>query len=368
MLWHRRARRARTRHGRRGVTLVLTTSQSRFPDPVLLVGDIGGTRTRLALYDESPGALRRMASTGYESKSASTLEEIIVRFLGESGNPDTTAACFGVAGAVVGGKVRTTNLPWQISEAGLAEHLNIPRVRLINDLEAAAHGVVAITDPTSLVTLQKGSPPSERGALALVSAGTGLGVALMWWDGHAYQVAPSEGGHCDFAPQDELEDALGTWLREQFGHVSYERILSGPGLVNLYQFLRAYRKIPEPGWLTTRIGFGDPAPVIADAALDHADPVCDETLTRFVRIYGAAAGNYALTSLAVGGVFLGGGIAPKILSRLKDGPFLDAFAAKGRFSEAMRKMPIHVVMAPDVALLGAAFCVSGNQKREASSA
>lgn len=329
---------------------------------MLLAGDIGGTRTRLALYDESTGALRRAASTQYESRSASTLEEIVVRFLEESGNPETTAACFGVAGAVVGGKVRTTNLPWQVSETGLAERLKIPRVRLLNDLEAAAHGVVAITDPASLVSLQAGSLPEERRALALVSAGTGLGVALMWWNGHEYQVAPSEGGHCDFAPQDDVEDALVVWLRAHFGHVSYERIVSGPGLVNLYRFLREYRKTPEPAWLTTRIGFGDPAPVIAEAALDHADAVCDETLTRFVRIYGAAAGNYALTSLAVGGVFLGGGIAPKILSRLTDGPFLEGFAAKGRFAEAMRKMPIHVVMAPDVALLGAAFCVRASPK------
>jgi len=307
-----------------------------------------------------------MASTLYESKSASTLEEIVVRFLDETGNPATTAACFGVAGAVVDGTVRTTNLPWQVSEEGLADHLNIPRVRLLNDLEAAAHGVVAITDPAAMVTLQEGDPPSERRALALVSAGTGLGVALMWWNGRAYQVAPSEGGHCDFAPQDEVEDALLAWLRDQFGHVSYERIVSGPGIVNLYRFLRAYRKTPEPEWLTTRIELGDPAPVITGAALDHADPVCDETLTRFVRIYGAAAGNHALTSLAVDGVFLGGGIAPKIISRLRDGPFLEAFAAKGRFAGQLRKMPVRVVMALDVALLGAAFCVSGNQKPHAT--
>jgi len=307
-----------------------------------------------------------MASTLYQSKSASTLEEIVIRFLGETGNPATTAACFGVAGAVVGGKVRTTNLPWEVSEPGLAEHLNIPRVRLLNDLEAAAHGVVAMTDPASVLTLQEGDPPSERRALTLVSAGTGLGVALMWWNGQSYQVSPSEGGHCDFAPQDDVEVALLEWLRDRFGHVSYERIVSGPGLVNLYRFLRDYRTTPEPGWLTTRIGFGDPAPVIAEAALGHADPVCDETLTRFVQIYGAAAGNYALTSLAVGGVFLGGGIAPKILSRLKDGPFLEAFAAKGRFSAQLQKIPVRVVMAPDVALLGAAFCVSGDRKPEPS--
>ena len=325
---------------------------------MLLAGDVGGTKTRLALYDEANGALTLAQSTLYDSKSASTLEELVLRFLKANGNPDPRAACFGVAGAVVGGQVRTTNLPWRVSETGLAAELRIPRVRLLNDLEAAAHGVIAMSDPASLLTLQRGNPPAEPHALVLVSAGTGLGVAVMWWNGSAYQVAPSEGGHCDFAPQDEVEDALLTWLRPQFGHVSYERIVSGPGLVNLYRFLRAYRKVPEPAWLTERIGSGDPAPVIATAALADEDDVCDETLTRFVRIYGAAAGNYALTALAVGGVFLGGGIAPKILPRLKTGPFLDAFVAKGRFAEALRKIPVHVVLAPDVALLGAASCVA----------
>jgi glucokinase len=326
---------------------------------LLLAGDVGGTKTRLALYDEANGFLSLAQSTLYDSKSASTLEELIVRFLKANGNPDPRAACFGVAGAVVGGQVRTTNLPWRVSETGLAAELRIPRVRLLNDLEAAAHGVIAISDPASLLTLQRGNPPAEPHALVLVSAGTGLGVAVMWWSGSAYQVAPSEGGHCDFAPQDDVEDALLTWLRPQFGHVSYERIVSGPGLVNLYRFLRAYRRVPEPAWLTERIGSGDPAPAIAAAALAGEDDVCDETLTRFVRIYGAAAGNYALTALAVGGVFLGGGIAPKILPRLKAGPFLDAFVAKGRFAEALRKIPVHVVLAPDVALLGAASCVAG---------
>lgn len=326
---------------------------------MLLAGDIGGTKTRLALYDETNGALRLATSSSYESRSAPTLEEIVVRFLKESNNAAPRAACFGVAGAVVGGQVQATNLPWRVTETGLAAQLSIPRVRLLNDLEAAAHGVMAISDPGSLVTLQTGKSPAEHRALALVSAGTGLGVAFMLWNGTGYEVAPSEGGHCDFAPQDEVEDALVAWLRRQFGHVSYERIVSGPGLVNLYRFLRAFRKTPEPPWLTERIGLGDPAPVIAAAGLSGEDDVCDETLTRFVRIYGAAAGNYALTALAVGGVFLGGGIAPKLLARIKEGPFLHAFAAKGRFAEAMRRIPVHVVTAPDVALLGAASCVSG---------
>jgi glucokinase len=257
----------------------------------------------------------------------------------------------------VSGQVRTTNLPWHLSELGLARELQIPRVRLLNDLEAAAYGVIAIDDSASLLTLQTGNPPAEHRARVLVAAGTGLGVALITWDGERYQVTPSEGGHCDFAPQDPVEDALLVWLRARLGHVSYERILSGPGLVSLYRFLREYRNDPEPAWLTDRIAGGDPAPVVSLAALNREDPICDETLTRFVSIYGAAAGNYALTALAVGGVFIGGGIAPKILPRIVEGPFLASFAAKGRFADALRQIPINVVLAPDVALLGAASCV-----------
>jgi glucokinase len=325
---------------------------------VLLAGDIGGTKTRLALYAMVGGSLGLIESSLYSSQSAASLEELVVQFLRANGNPHVSAACFGVAGAVVGGQVRTTNLPWRVSESGLARELGIPRVRLLNDLEAAAHGVIAIADRTTLLTLQSGDPPDGHRTFTLVAAGTGLGVAVMSWVGHRYQVSPSEGGHADFASQDAVEDELLLWLRAKFGHVSYERIVSGPGLVNLYRFLREYRGVPEPAWLTDRIGDGDPAPVISDAALAGVDAVCDETLTRFVSIYGAAAGNYALTALAVGGVFIGGGIAPKILPRLESGPFLESFAAKGRFRDAMRKMPVHVVLAPDVALLGAATCVA----------
>jgi len=325
---------------------------------VLLAGDVGGTKTRLALYEETSNGPRLAQSARYESKSAATLEEIVVRFLDANGNPATSAACFGIAGAVGGGEVRATNLPWRVSESGLSTHLAIPRVRLINDLEAAAHGVIAITDPAALHTLQAGHPPVERRALALVSAGTGLGVALMSWVGYRYQISPSEGGHGDFAPQSEIEDALLRWLRAKLGHVSYERVLSGPGLVNVYRFLREYRGVPEPAWLTTRIGGGDPAPAVSEAALAGTDAVCDETLTLFASLYGAAAGNFALTGLALSGVFLGGGIAPKILPRLTNGAFVDRFVDKGRFEATMRTIPVHVVLAPDVALLGAAACVA----------
>ena len=334
---------------------------------MLLAGDIGGTKTRLALYEETSATLRLVRSTTYDSRSAAALEQLVVHFLHASGDPETVAASFGVAGAVVGGHVRATNLPWQVSEAGLARALAIPHVRLLNDLEAAAYGVIAIDNPASLLALQMGDPPPEHRALTLVAAGTGLGVALMSWDGERYQVSPSEGGHSDFAPQDDVEDALLLWLRAQLGHVSYERVLSGPGLVNVYRFLRTYRDVSEPAWLTDRIAGGDPAPVIASAALGHEDAICDEALTRFVSIYGAAAGNFALTALAVGGVYVGGGIAPKILPRLVDGPFLKSFAAKGRFGPAMAKIPVRVVLAQDVALLGAAACIQGSRVKKSES-
>ena len=321
---------------------------------MLLAGDIGGTNTRLALYRGDGTALALVHSASYASRAFSTLEEIVLRYLTAQKFERPTAACFAVAGAVVGGTVRTTNLPWVVSEADLQQRLSIRHVVLMNDLEAAAHGVIAISDASTLLPLQEGHVAEEHGPLALVAAGTGLGVALMSWDGSRYQVAASEGGHMSFAPQNEVEDALLVFLRAELGHVSYERVISGPGLGNIYRFLRQHRGLPEPQWLTDRIAGRDPAPAIATTALAHEDPVCDEALTMFASIYGAAAGSVALTALAVGGVFIGGGIAPKILPRLRDGTFLDAFAHKGRFSAAMRRIPVQIVLAPNVALIGAA--------------
>ncbi|HEX6049378.1 MAG TPA: glucokinase [Gemmatimonadaceae bacterium] len=321
---------------------------------MLLAGDIGGTNTRLALFRDDGATLALAHSASYESRSFSTLEEIVLRFLRTSKHEPVRAACFAVAGAVVGGQVRATNLPWVVRDDELERRLMVPRVTLMNDLEAAAHGVLAISDESDLLPLQWGEVAEEHGALALVAAGTGLGVALMQWDGTRYQVSPSEGGHASFAPQDEVQDALLVFLRAEFGHVSFERVVSGPGLANVYRFLREYRGVPEPRWLTERIGGGDPSPVISAAALAHEDDVCDEALSIFASVYGAAAGSVALTALAMGGVLIGGGIAPKILPRLRDGLFLDAFAHKGRFSDAMRRIPVQVVLAPNVALLGAA--------------
>ena len=322
---------------------------------MILAGDIGGTKTVLALFDEAAEGLRALREEIYPSRSGRSLEDLAHRFLDAAGRPTVRAACFGVAGAVVDGRVKTTNLPWEFDEPGLGAALSVARVCLLNDLEAAAHGVLVL-DAGQLHTLQPGQRRPGRATMALIAAGTGLGEAIMAWDGARYQVLPSEGGHVNFGPRNEVEAALWATLHGDFGHVSYERVLSGPGLVNVYRFLRGYRKLPEPAWLTERLVKGDPGAVVSQAALAGEDPVCAEALTLVISIYGAEAGNLALKTLAVGGIFVGGGIAPKILPNLIDGPFLGAFLDKGPLSALMQTIPVHIVLEPRAPLLGAAAC------------
>jgi glucokinase len=320
---------------------------------VILAGDVGGTKTVLALFKPGARGLTPRGEATFPSKSAGSLEELALRFLEASGRPALRAACFGVAGAVVEGRVKTTNLPWELSEASLADALHVPRVRLLNDLEAAAYGVLNAT-PEALEPIQPGAARTHPATMALIAAGTGLGEAIMPWDGARHLVLASEGGHADFAPRTELEGALWEFLRREFGHVSCERVLSGPGLQNVYRFLRQHRCEPEPAWLTERLAAGDPSAAVAEAGLAGRDPVCAEALTLFVSMYGAEAGNLALKALAVGGVFVGGGIAPKILPKLKEPHFTEAFVAKGRFGELMRSIPVYVVTEPRIPLFGAA--------------
>jgi glucokinase len=322
---------------------------------VILAGDIGGTKTVLALFDEGEGPLNAVREETYPSKSAASLEELGEKFLGAAGQPSLRAACFGVAGAVVAGRAKATNLPWVIDEATLSSALRVPRVRLLNDLEAAGYGVLAVP-PQSIETLQAGSPPAGGATMALIAAGTGLGEAILPWDGHAHRVMASEGGHSSFAPQNEVEAALWEFLWSEVGHVSYERVLSGPGFMNVYRFLRRYRKHVEPDWLSAEMKAGDPSAAVSRAALAGTDPVCVETMSMFVSMYGAEAGNLALKALAVGGVYVGGGIAPKILTGIKSGGFLAAFADKGRMAPLLRSIPVHVVLDPRAPLLGAAAC------------
>jgi glucokinase len=318
---------------------------------VILAGDVGGTKTALALFDVRRRALAVVREGVLPSQGFAGLGEAIRQFLLEGAPASVDAACVGVAGPVIDGRCTATNLPWVIDEASLAACVSTTRVKLVNDLEATAHGVLGLK-PSSFATLQAGEP--RRATMALIAAGTGLGEVLLPWDGRRHRVAGSEGGHTDFAPRTELETELLRFLRKELGRVSYERVVSGPGLYNIYRFLLASDGTPESEWLRSRLESGDPSAVIAEAALDHRDARAVQALDMFVSIYGAEAGNLALKALAVGGVLVGGGIGPKIRAKLEDGTFMKAFRDKGRLSGMMASIPVHLVLEPRAGLLGAA--------------
>ena len=323
---------------------------------MILAGDIGGTKTVLALFEPERGGLRLVRDVTQPSRNFASLEAIIRRFLDSGPTPPIESACFGVAGAVVDGRCTTTNLPWVLDEKTLAQAIPTPRAKLLNDLEAAAWGVMHLP-ADELAPLQAGT--THTGNMVLIAAGTGLGEAMMIWDGTRHQVVASEGGHADFAPRTDREIQLLTYLRREFGHVSYERILSGPGLFNVYRFARDASGIPEPQWLRDRIESGDRSATVSEVALANEDPVCVEALDLFASIYGAEAGNLALKALAVAGVFIGGGIAPKIRAKLTDGAFIKAFRDKGRFAPLMEGIPVKLALNPRAPLLGAARIAAG---------
>jgi glucokinase len=320
---------------------------------VILAGDVGGTKTALALFEETspPGSSAPVREMTLPSQKFAGLEAAVGRLMDSGPAVSVAAACFGVAGPVVDGRCSTTNLPWELDERELARAIPSPRVKLLNDLEAAGHGILGLP-PDQLVTLQAGR--QRQGNLALIAAGTGLGEALLPWDGARHLVIASEGGHADFAPRTELEvELLGVLMRE-LGHVSYERVVSGPGLLKIYRFLRERGGEPEPAWLKERLEGEDPGAVISQLGLDRSEPVCAAALEVFASVYGAEAGNLALKGLTVGGVFVAGGIAPRIRSKLAEGGFVSAFRDKGRFSELMASIPVRLVLDPRVPLLGAA--------------
>ncbi len=317
---------------------------------MILAGDIGGTKTLLALYEEASGTLSPDREETYPSRDFPSLEDLLNKFLARTPRLALRAACFGVAGPVINGRSRTTNLPWDLDETRLAGALDT-RVKLLNDMEGAAHGLLSI-GPGELEILQPGV--RRQGNMALIAAGTGLGEAMLVRAGDRHHAVASEGGHVNFAPRTEPEVALLAYLRSEYGHVSYERVLSGPGLHNIYRFLRDSGFATEPGWLRERLATGDASAVISEVALSAGHPLCTEALEMFVAIYGAEAGNLALKSLALGGVFVGGGIAPKILPKLRDGSFVNAFTDKGRMADLMRSLEVSVVLNPRLTLVGAA--------------
>ena len=322
---------------------------------MILAGDVGGTHARLAFFDVGGGAFRMVSSSVFPSREYSGLDEIVVKFVeSEAVLPDT--ACFGVAGPVRNGRVEASNLPWIIDSKRLATELKLPSAILINDLEANAWGISELQEKDVVALNQvKGNPVGNQ---AVISAGTGLGEAGMYWDGVKHHVFASEGGHTDFAPRNELEMDLLRYLRGKFGHVSYERIVSGPGLVNVFQFLRDTGRGTEPKWLTEEMAHSDPAPAISQAALEGKCPLCEQAVDLFVSIYAAEAGNLALKIMCTGGVYLGGGIAPKMLPKLAGPLFMQSFLGKGRMQPLLESIPVKVIVNDKAALLGAARCAA----------
>jgi glucokinase len=323
---------------------------------MLLAGDVGGTKTQLVVFSPQDGPRMGVASEVLPSGDYGSLEALVSRFLARH-DLEIEEAVFGVAGPVVGGRAEITNLPWVMEEEGLRRALAVRTVRLLNDVEAIAHAVPHL-QPGDVHTLNEGEP-APGGAIAVVAPGTGLGEAYLAWDGARYRANATEGGHAGFAPESPLETDLLRHLQDRFGHVSCERVCSGLGIPNIYGFLKASGVVgEEPGWLREQLAeAGDPTPVIVGAALDanRSCDLCVATLDTFVSILGAEAGNVALRVLATGGVYLAGGIPPRILSALEKGLFLEAFRRKGRMRDLMARMPVHVIVGSGVALLGAAY-------------
>ena len=364
---------------------------------MILAGDIGGTKTYLALFDWHETRVEPIREEKFLNADFDSFEEILEEFLqartakdaGEESDetvaetdaaPSTEteatpgtetdatpnaaeadhvdispsmplrAVCFGVAGPVVDNRCRATNLPWIIDGHALTETLNTSCVHLINDVEAAAHGVL-ILEPEEIEMIQ--GEPQETGTKVLVAPGTGLGEAMLYWDGERYRAVPSEGGHASFAPTSDLAIELLRYLRTSFLHVSFDRVLSGNGLHAIYEFLRDTKK-NEPTWFAERLPTGDPPALIAEAGLAGKPDICAQALDLFVSILAAEAGNCALKMLARGGVYLGGGIAPKIIAKIREPNFTQMFIAKGRYKRLLASIPVAVILNDKAALLGAA--------------
>jgi len=320
---------------------------------LVLAGDIGGTKTNLALFSVQGERLHSETFRSFPSKRYSGLEPVLQEFLsGDKHNIE--AACFGIAGPVVDGKVRTPNLPWMIDGNGLSRALKLDSVGLLNDLEATAYGIFTL-DNEEFHVLNEGTM-RHSGNKALIAAGTGIGQSILYDDGRHFRPLASEGGHGDFAPRNDLEIELLRYLIGRFRHVSYERVLSGPGLFNIYRFFKENRGLEEPKWLAERLSAeDDPSAVVTKAALANEAEICVKTLDLFVSVYGAEAGNLALRAKSVRGLYVGGGIAPKILDKLKDGTFMRIFVDKGRYTDLLAAIPVQVVLNDHAALRGAAY-------------
>ncbi len=319
----------------------------------ILAGDIGGTNTRLTLYHAlARDQLHPVREANYACADYPGLEAILSQFLVGLDQPRIERASFGIAGPIIEQTCDATNLPWRVSAQQIRETFGFDAAWLLNDLEANAWGIEALPE-SDLFPLNPGRG-EVHGNRSIVSAGTGLGEAGIYWDGANYRPFSSEGGHTDFSPSNLLEYELFEWLSERHGHVSWERLVSGPGLESIYRFLCSYRQQAAPSWLQSDMQSKGIAPAVSAAALGGRDPLCAESLDLFIELYGREAGNHALKLMAKGGVYLGGGIAPRILPRIKEGGFMRAFLDKGRMRPLMESMPVRVILNDKAALLGAA--------------
>jgi glucokinase len=326
---------------------------------MILAGDIGGTNARLAYFQPENGHLQLISERVFPSREYHELGEIVSKFLEDSATRPEVA-CFGIAGPVHNGRVETSNLPWIIEQSRLAKQIQLPATLLINDLEANAWGIGAL-GPDDLVPLNRVAP--SVGNQAVIAPGTGLGEAGLFWNGSKHEVFACEGGHADFAPQGDVQIELLRFLESRYGHVSYERILSGPGLVNVYEFLREKGSGDEPAGFHGQLTQEDPAAAISRAALDGTNRLAEQALNLWISVYGAEAGNLALKAMATGGIFLGGGISPKILPKLTGPLFMSAFLEKGRLRPLLQSIVVQVITNDKAGLLGAARCAaekSGN--------
>jgi len=321
---------------------------------MILAGDIGGTNARLAYFQPQNGHLQLISERIFPSREYSELGEIVSKFLqGAETRPEV--ACFGIAGPVHNGRVETSNLPWVIEQSRLSKQIQLPATLLINDLEANAWGIEAL-DPGDLVALNRVVP--SNGNQAVIAPGTGLGEAGLFWNGSQHEVFACEGGHTDFAPQGDLQIELLRFLAKRYGHVSYERILSGPGLVNVYEFLREKGCAAEPAGFSEQLAHKDAAAEISRTALSGTNQLATQALDLWITVYGAEAGNLALKTMATGGIFLSGGISPKILPKLMGPLFMEAFLEKGRLRPLLEGIPVQVVTNDKAGLLGAARCAA----------
>lgn len=318
---------------------------------MILAGDIGGTKVNLASFNVEDLRLAPENLSTYSSHDYASLQEMALRFVADH-RVRLEYACFGLAGPVKKGRAQVTNLPWVVDAQELTRALNLKQVWLLNDLEANAHGIAGLT-PEDFVVLNPGDKDAVGNA-AIIAAGTGLGEAGLFWDGNRHLPIASEGGHAEFAPRTDLDMELLRCLRGRFGQVSWEHVLSGPGLHHIYQFLRDTGRGREAAWLTEEFRKADPPVAITRAALDGKCDLCVQTLDLFVTYYGMEAANLGLKMLATTGVYVGGGIAPKIIRKLQDGEFMKAFIGEGRMKNLLSAMPVRIIMNDKTALIGAA--------------